>query len=101
MSEHTKRPVIERQIQNVRMKIWENQRENGIQYAATFSKVYRDKDGNLREAQSFGPGDLAIVSHLSSRGLDDMQRFKGRDRKTDQQKQPRQRCRDRDQERER
>lgn len=101
MSENTKRPIAERQVQNVRAKIWENRRDYGAQHAATFSKVYRDRDGNVQEAQSFGTSDLAALSHVSSWALDEIHRRRDRDQSADQQRKTRQRRRDRDQERER
>jgi hypothetical protein len=101
MTDNTKRPVVERQVQSVRAKIWDNQRDHGVQHATTFSKVYRDQDGNVREAQSFGTGDLPALSHLSGWALDEIQRLRDRDRGAAQQRQTRPRRRERDQDRDR
>jgi hypothetical protein len=101
MSETKKKPIAERQVQNVRAKIWENQREHGVQHATTFSKVYRDKDGNVREGQSFGTSDLLALSHASSWALDAIHRLGARSRGADQEKQARPRRHERDQDRDR
>ena len=74
MSDQDKnRPVDQRQLQNVRAKIWENQNAHGVHHNTTFSRVYRNDEGQVREAQSFGSRDLLALGHLSNWAVDTIQ----------------------------
>ncbi|MCB1469974.1 MAG: hypothetical protein KDK08_23140 [Rhizobiaceae bacterium] len=51
-------------------EIWENKHENGVQHSVTFSRSYRDKEGNWQRTSSFGSGDLLNLQHLAGRAHD-------------------------------
>lgn len=50
---------------NLKASIWRNEGENSAFYAATFSRTYRDAEGQYRDSHSFGAGDLLKLSELA------------------------------------
>ena len=50
---------------NIKATIWENEGEKGPFFAVTIAKTYTDRDGNLRDTQSFSGTDLLRVAELS------------------------------------
>lgn len=79
-------------------EVWENQQKDGVQHNVTFSRSYRDKEGNWKSTNSFGERDLLSLQHLAGRAHDAI-----RERRTEMraQQRPKDRSRDRDQSRER
>ena len=45
--------------------IWEHEGKNGSYHTTSFAKTYEDKDGSLRDGQSFNTQDLLKVSELA------------------------------------
>ena len=45
--------------------IWENHGENGTYYTTTLARTYEDKNGKLRDTNSFGGTDLLRVAELA------------------------------------
>ncbi|MEM0928053.1 MAG: hypothetical protein AAGI89_02055 [Pseudomonadota bacterium] len=50
---------------NLKATIWENQGEKGPYHSVSLAKTYQDKDGHLRDTNSFGTGDLLRVAELA------------------------------------
>ena len=55
---------------NLKASIWRNEGESGPYYATTFSRFYRDKDGEFRESQSFVAADLLKLSRLADKAYE-------------------------------
>ena len=91
---------------NLNANIWENARENGVNYNTTFNRSYQDQDGNWQKPNSFGEQDLLKLSNLASRSHDAVRELRERDRaaqreanRTQERSDTRTRTRDRDRER--
>lgn len=56
-----KKPVHEIRLGRVRAAIWENETSNGTRHNATFSRLYRDEQGNWHDSASFGRDDLPLL----------------------------------------
>lgn len=50
---------------NLKATIWQNEGEKGVYYSTTFSRTYKDDQGEYRETQSFSSSDLLRVSELA------------------------------------
>ena len=62
-----KRPVHEIRIGRVRAAAWENETKNGARHNVTFSRLYRDEEGNWHDSASFGRDDLPLVCKVADR----------------------------------
>lgn len=99
MSEDRKpKPVRKLKEATLNAEVWENKYEKGIQHNVTFSRSYRDKEGNWKSTSSFGERDLLSLQHLAGRAHDAI-----RERRTEmrQTQRPKDRDRERDESRER
>ena len=67
MSKEKKRPVHEIRLGRVRAAVWENDTKNGVRHNVTFSRLYRDDDGEWRDSSSFGRDDLSLVAKVADR----------------------------------
>ena len=50
---------------NLKASIWENEGQKGKYFTATFAKVYKDRNGELRDTNVFNNSDLLKVSELA------------------------------------
>ena len=50
---------------NLKASIWQNEGERGTYYSTTFSKTYKDEQGQFQETQSFSQNDLLRISELA------------------------------------
>lgn len=50
---------------NLKATIWKNEGEKGPYFSTTFSRSYRDEEGNYRDTDSFSSADLLRVSELA------------------------------------
>lgn len=64
------RPVDEILHGRLKSSIWRNETERGARYDATFSKVYKDREGRWQEKRTFGSDDLLGLGHLSTKTFD-------------------------------
>jgi hypothetical protein len=62
-----KKPVHELRLGRVRAAIWENDTRNGARHNATFSRLYRDQEGNWQDSTSFGRDDLPLLQKVADR----------------------------------
>lgn len=62
-----RKPVQEIRVGLVRAAIWENDTQNGTRHNVTFSRLYRDSDGNWKDSSSFGRDDLPLLHKVSDR----------------------------------
>ena len=64
MTSNTK-PVDEVRIGAVKAAIWRNETDNGSRFNVTFSRTYRDSEGNWKSTSSFRRDDLLVVAKLA------------------------------------
>ena len=60
------KPVAEVRVGAVKAAIWPNQTESGaVRYNVTFSRIYKDAEGNWKSTSSFGRDDLLFVAKVA------------------------------------
>ncbi|MEL7485447.1 MAG: hypothetical protein AAFN41_13975 [Planctomycetota bacterium] len=60
--------------------IWRNLGEKGNFYSVTFTRSYRDNDGNWHDTDSFSGTELLILGRLSGRAYDAIAELRAADR---------------------
>ncbi len=64
------KPVHEVRLGKIRAAIWGNRNADGnTWHSVTFARRYRDKEGNYKDADSFGPEDLPVLREVAGRVL--------------------------------
>jgi hypothetical protein len=63
--EEKQQPVHAVRLRNVRAAVWANRNENGTYYTVTFSRSYRDQEGNWHTTESFGKDDLLLLAKVA------------------------------------
>jgi hypothetical protein len=59
-------PIHAIRLKNVRAAIWVNRTEAGATYMnVTFSRSYRDQEGNWHTTESFGRDDLLLLAKVA------------------------------------
>ena len=61
------KPHGEVRIGAVKAAIWQNQAGDRTRYNVTFSKSYRDADGQWKTTHSFGRNDLLVLAKVADR----------------------------------
>ena len=60
------KPVAEVRVGAVKAAIWPNQTDSGVvRYNVTFSRIYKDAEGNWKSTSSFGRDDLLVVAKVA------------------------------------
>ena len=60
------KPVAEVRVGAVKAAIWPNQTESGaVRYNVTFSRIYKDAEGNWKSTSSFGRDDLLVLAKVA------------------------------------
>ena len=60
------KPVAEVRVGAVKAAIWPNQSDSGVvRYNVTFSRIYKDGEGNWKSTSSFGRDDLLVVAKVA------------------------------------
>ena len=73
------KPVAEVRVGAVKAAIWPNQTESGVvRHNVTFSRIYKDAEGNWKSTSSFGRDDLLVRGEGRRHGAH--QDFRGRQR---------------------
>ena len=57
----SKKPIHEIRLGPIRAAIWANETSNGTRHNVTFSRLYRDEQGNWGDSNSFGRDDLPLL----------------------------------------
>ena len=52
-------------LRNVRAAVWANRNDGGTYYTVTFSRSYRDQEGNWHTTESFGRDDLLLLAKVA------------------------------------
>jgi hypothetical protein len=58
-------PVHTVRLRNVRAAVWANRNDGGTYYTVTFSRSYRDQEGNWHTTESFGRDDLLLLAKVA------------------------------------
>lgn len=61
------RPVEALREGPLKAAIWRNEGENGAYHSVTLARTYKDKDGELRDTNSFRAKDMLGLSELTRR----------------------------------
>ena len=64
MTSNTK-PVDEVRFGAVKAAIWRNETDNGSRFNVTFSRSYKDSEGNWKSTSSFRRDDLLVVAKMA------------------------------------
>ena len=64
MTSNTK-PVDEVRIGAVKAAIWRNETDNGSRFNVTFSRSYKDSEGEWKSTHSFRRDDLLVVAKVA------------------------------------
>ncbi len=59
------KPVDEVRIGAVKAAIWRNETDNGSRFNVTFSRSYKDSEGNWKSTSSFRRDDLLVVAKVA------------------------------------
>ena len=60
------KPVAEVRVGAVKAAIWPNKTESGaVRYNVTFSRIYKDAQGEWKSTSSFGRDDLLVVAKVA------------------------------------
>lgn len=62
-----KKPVHEVRVGRIRAAVWENETKNGSLHNVTFSRLYRDDEGDWHDSTSFGRDDLPLLCKVADR----------------------------------
>ena len=61
------KPHDEVRIGAVKAAIWQNDVAGKTRYSVTFSRIYRDAEGQWKTTQSFGRNDLLVLAKVADR----------------------------------
>jgi hypothetical protein len=65
MTNETETPVETLRDGNIKAAIWRNQGQKGVFHGVTFSRTYKDRDGNFHDVRSFSGAQLLRLAHLA------------------------------------
>ena len=63
----TTQPVDEVRIGAVKAAIWRNETDNGARFNVTFSRSYKDSEGEWKSTSSFRRDDLLVLAKIADR----------------------------------
>ena len=63
----TPKPVDEVRFGAVKAAIWRNETDNGSRFNVTFSRSYRDSEGEWKSTSSFRRDDLLVLAKIADR----------------------------------
>jgi hypothetical protein len=61
----SKKPIHEVRLGRIKAAIWENETQNGSRHNVTFTRLYRDDNGNWKDSGSFGRDDLPLLAKVA------------------------------------
>jgi len=70
MATTNRKPATAFRFGNVNAAIWENTGEKGAFFSVTFSRPYKDAQGNWKTSSSYGLNDLDSLSSLAEMAKD-------------------------------
>jgi len=82
----SKKPIETLRDGRLKAAIWQNESDKGSYYTVSLAKVYEDREGKLRETNSFSAGEMLRVSELAREAhnvIRDLNREHAVERKTE------------------
>ena len=70
------KPAAKIRLGRVQASIWENATENGVRYAATFERRYKDAEGNWQSSQSYNDQELLLLAKAADKAHDEILRLR-------------------------
>ncbi len=61
------KPVAEVKLGRIRAAVWANEADEKTFYSVTFSRLYKDKDGNWKDSTSYSRDDLPLLIKAADR----------------------------------
>ena len=74
------KPIDVKRDGRLKANIWRNENENGLFYSVTLARIYKDKNGDLRDTGSFRQSDLLPLSELQKSAYARVTELKRHDR---------------------
>lgn len=72
MNNSTNKPVSTLRDGSLSATIWSNPSEKGTRYSVNLSRVYTDKEGTLKDSDSFSGSEVLRVSRLARLAYDEI-----------------------------
>lgn len=69
-TEKNQQPVVKLRCYPVQAAIWRNETKNGPFHTVTFSRVYKDDNGDYKDTSSFSGPELLLLAHLAPKAYD-------------------------------
>lgn len=82
MNDEHKKPVESLRDGSVKAAIWENEGEKGKFHSVTFTRTYRDREGNYADTNRFSGTDLLKLSSMATQSYEAVQRHRALNRET-------------------
>ncbi len=81
---NTNKPISKIRDGSHKATIWKNQGETGAFYSVTFSRTYKDAQGNLRDADSFSGSGLLKIARLVVMAYDEIAEIRALDKQAEE-----------------
>ncbi len=72
MTDSKTKPIVTLRDGAISASVWENPKQEGTFLSATFSRVYKDATGNLKDSHSFSGKELLQISRLAALTYDEI-----------------------------
>ncbi len=66
----TNKPVYSKRLGRIEVAVWRNETPDSIWHNVTFSRSYRDEQGELQSTSNFRADDMAAISFLCGKAYD-------------------------------
>ena len=70
MTTNNKKPATTLRDGNLKAVIWKNAKEDGMFYSTTFSRTYKDGEGNYAYAYGFSGSELLRLAQLATKAYE-------------------------------
>jgi len=70
MTTTNNKPAATLRDDNLKAVIWKNEKEDRVFYSITFSRTYKDGEGNYADSNSFSGSELLRLSHLATKAYE-------------------------------
>lgn len=82
MSDQTtgNKPIFTFQAESVKGQQWRNEHEKGVSYNSTFTRSYKDKEGNWKETNQFSGSQLLNLGKVAEKLFENELKEKANDR---------------------
>ena len=81
----SKKPAAKVTLHPVSAAIWRNQNQKGdIFYSVTFSRNYRDDDGNWKSADNFNAAELLLLAKVADQAHSEIYKLRASDKQQPQ-----------------